>query len=94
MDSIVRRSKELYGPYLDKEMRAQVDALSVGDQAYFWSYLWNVMPRMLEKSNLREMERRVAVAAKRVANPSPTPFRDAEGSIHAGSWFRSGRLLS
>lgn len=94
MDSVVERSKRKYGQFLDDEMRAQVEALDVGDQAYFWTYLWYVMPSMLEGSLVREAEKRIAVAAKRAQNPSPTPFRDAEGSIHASSWFKSGRLFA
>lgn len=90
---IAERSKALYGPYVSGENLRKVLEMDEPDQVYFWTKLYYELNRSLKRSWLEDMEH---AAARRVGvhdEPSPTPFRDAEDSISAGSWFRGPHVL-
>lgn len=56
---VVTESKKLYEQFLDESEMAKVNALSVPDQAYFWTMLYYEIPRQLGKDVLRDMEKSV-----------------------------------
>lgn len=57
--NVVEESKRLYMPFLDDEYRARVEALDVPDQVYFWTYLYYELPREINRTIIKEMEKDV-----------------------------------
>lgn len=87
VDSVVFDSIALYAQFIDDETLEEVGEMSKPDQVYFWTYLYHHMGHELRRSWLEKMEER---AKKRVGEPkmdSATPFKDAEMSTSAHSFF-------
>ena len=85
---VVELSKALYGPYVTGENLRKVMELDEADQAYFWTKLYYTLEHNLTRSWLKDIEDAVASRVEAQAELSATPFKDAESSIRAGSWFR------
>ena len=90
---VIERSKEIYGPFINDESMRQVMEMDEADQAYFWTKLYYELDRRLKRSWLKDMEHVAASKVKTQVEPSPTPFKDAEGSIGASSWFGRPHVL-
>lgn len=89
----VDEAKRRYRPFVDKETLEVIDGMDEGDQAYFWTYMGETMPRSIAKSILDEMERGIAEGIRRGLISMPEeqdamPFRYAEDRMRPGSWFR------
>lgn len=90
-DMSVSEFEAKYHHYLDDETKAKIDALDVGDRAYFWAYLKETIAEHIGREMLREMERMVIDGGVRpLSSPdklAPKPFEYAEDSIRPGKWF-------
>lgn len=89
-DMSVAEFEAKYHHFLDDETKAKIDALDVGDRAYFWAYLKETIVEHIGHEMLREMERMVIEGGVRpfgIDELAPKPFEYAEDSIRPGKWF-------
>ena len=85
---VVELSQQLYRDYLSPIDLEIVDALDPGDAAYFWSRLYYDVQEKMDHAILYGMEDRAKRNIHGLSEQmSATPFKDAESSIKAGSWF-------
>ena len=87
----VAYAKAAYGPFLDDELREEVEAMGVGDAAYFWTKLYYEMQQHLSSEYVHLLDKHVRerndACGMSLAEPSATPFSDAERAISAHGWF-------
>lgn len=87
VDSVVAESIALYAQFIDDRTLDEIGKMSRPDQVYFWSYLYHHMGHELERSWLEKLEKRAKKRAGKPRMDSATPFKDAERSTSAHSFF-------
>ena len=87
VENVVAESIALYARFIDDRTLKQVGEMSRPDQHYFWTYLYYHMGHELERSWLEKLEKKAKKRAGKPRMDSATPFKDAEGSTSAHSFF-------
>ena len=90
---VVAASQWAYRDWLNDDDLAKVDAMDPGDAAYFWTKLFYTVKERMDHAILYGMEERAKRCLRGLSEPtSATPFKDAESSISASSWFGRTRV--
>lgn len=90
---VIEWSKAHFRNRLDPELVSEVETWDDYHQDFFWAYVYKRFQQILDAQMLEEIlhgDRSVHPIGIANAEPSATPFRDAERSIGPGAWFTTG----